>query len=58
METITAKNKIEALKKIGLNNIYFKGNTPYGYKHNIYSYEVYAVKMAKNSYYMYEKKIK
>lgn len=58
METIQAKSKIDALKKIGYSNIYFKGNIPYSYKNNIYSFEIYAIKMAKNEYYIFKKRIK
>ncbi len=57
METITAKNKIEALKKSGFEIIYFKGNKPYGYINTIYSYNVYAIKIAKNEYYISKERI-
>jgi hypothetical protein len=46
METIVkAKNKIEALKIAGYDNIYFQGNMPYSMEYSIYTYKITAHKI-------------
>ena len=56
METIKAKTKIDALKQF-YDKIYWTGNTPYAYTYSIYSYKIFAIKMAKGEYYLYQKKL-
>jgi hypothetical protein len=57
METIIAKNKIDALKKAGHERIYFKGNKPYAYVNSIYSYHIYAIVIAKGEYYISKERV-
>lgn len=45
-----ARNKIEALKMYGVDNIYFKGNKPYGCVFGIYVYHVYAILISNGLY--------
>ena len=56
MKTIKAKTKLDALKQF-YHNIYWKGNTPYAYIYAIYSYQVFAIKIAKGEYYLYKKQL-
>lgn len=52
METIQAKNKIDALKKAGYSKIYFSGNKPYSVSNSIYHYHVYAVRISEGEYFI------
>lgn len=45
-----ARNKIEALKMYGVDNIYFNGNKPYGCVFGIYVYHVYAIRISNGLY--------
>lgn len=54
--TIQAKTKIEALKKAGFSNIYFRGNTPYSVVRGIHTYHVFAIKTSKGEFYISEER--
>jgi hypothetical protein len=41
---IDAKNKVEALKEAGYENIYWQGNNPYVQKQGVYPTRVFAIK--------------
>jgi hypothetical protein len=57
MEFIKAKNKIEALKNAGFENIYFSGKNPYSIRYGIYTYKITASK-EKDGYIIIAERIK
>jgi len=58
METIKAKSKLEALKTLNYDYIYWKGNKPYCQKYGIYTYNIFASKVGKNEYIIISERVK
>ena len=57
MDIIKAKTKIEALKQSGFDKIYFKGNKPYACTYGIYTYYVYAIKIANREFFISHERV-
>jgi hypothetical protein len=57
MKTIQAKNKIDALKQSGYENIYFSGNKPYSITSAIYTYKVFAIRLSTGNYMIISERI-
>ena len=57
METIKAPTKLKALKLAGFDSIYWKGNKPYAYINGIYSYHVYAIKIANGEFFLSQERV-
>jgi hypothetical protein len=54
--SVSAKNKVDALKSYGYEQIYFKGNNPYVVEWGIYVYHIFALRIKKGEYLIFKER--